>query len=184
VDRLWDAAILSAVLGAIVTGVFALLAAVLGAFINFRKELEAEYDKDLRKLRIEVFKPLWRLLQPLAFYGPPGPVTYRKAEELSRDLRQWYYEVGGLFLSSRQPGAGRFSSIARPRTAEGGSRGPYFALQEALQEVVSRVRQADIPLNDPLPDADLTVLKANASALRTSLTLDVGTRRGSEVGAS
>ena len=93
--------------------VSALIGAVTGILTTSwktRKDLESAYDIELRKQRIEAYRALWKLLQPLAFYSPPGPLTYAGVEDLSKKLRGWYFETGGLFLSER-------------------TREPYFDLQ-------------------------------------------------------
>lgn len=98
-------AVLGAVLGAI--GGYLLL------YMKVREELEAEYDKDLRAKRREVYAALWKLLQPLAKYSPPEPLTLESLQRLSAALRKWYFEVGGLYMSN-------------------GTRDAYFALQDEL----------------------------------------------------
>ena len=85
-----------------------------GTVLKMRKDLEAKYDISLRDQRITVYAELWKCLQPLAKYSRPEPVTYEKVENLSKDLRKWYFEVGGLFLSET-------------------TRDRYFDLQEAIK---------------------------------------------------
>jgi hypothetical protein len=137
-------------------------AAVLGVFTGFvtaswqtRKHLEAEYDLDLRKRRIEVYRELWKRLQPLALYSAPQPVTYLAAAKLAKDLRRWYYEMGGLFISER-------------------TREPYFDLQKALAGILELRGEHD--LKEPIDGESAKLLKALASRLRTSMTDDVATR--------
>src|SRR5215208_4139203 len=80
---------------------------------NARKDMEVE----LRRQRLEAFKKLWALSEPLAKYGRTGPetsVTPASMEKLSRDLRHWYFSQGGMFLSDD-------------------SRDAYFGFQDALQ---------------------------------------------------
>jgi hypothetical protein len=90
-----------------------LASAYLGLHWKVREELEAEYDKDLRAKRREAYAALWKVLQPLAKYSPPGPLTAESFGLLSVALRQWYFEVGGLYMSSS-------------------TRDEYFALQKEL----------------------------------------------------
>ena len=81
--------------------VSALIGAVTGILTTSwktRKDLESAYDIDLRKQRIKAYESLWGLLQPLAFYSSPGPLTYRGVRDLSKKLRVWYFQTGGLPL--------------------------------------------------------------------------------------
>lgn len=135
----------------------ALVGAAAGAFATAyksRKELESLYDIELRRRRIDTYAELWKLLEPLADWSPPGPLTYGRIGRLSQALRRWYFGSGGLFLSHK-------------------TRAPYFNLQEALTR-----------LSEGRPEGDSTVLdkdshevlKALGSRLRTATTDDVATR--------
>lgn len=122
---------------------------------KIRLELEAEYDKELRGIRIKVYKNLWETLQPLARYSPPEPVTYNIIKDLSEEMRKWYFEEGGIYLSKR-------------------SRKPYFNLKESLQKITDNMecepdKQLDPKILEP-------VIKGG-SELRGMLSWDVGTRR-------
>ena len=135
----------------------ALASAVAGGALTYvttimkiRQDLAAQYDADLRRDRIEVYKRLWKLLEPLAKYAPPGEFTFNKAHELASALRAWYFEEGGLFLSEA-------------------ARDAYFALQDALKEIHG-------PSVEALPPETLKSLMGRGSTLRTHLSADVGTR--------
>src|SRR4051794_1818319 len=85
---------------------------------NARKDMEVE----LRRQRLDAFKRLWALSEPLAKYGRTGPetsVTPASMEMLSRDLRHWYFSEGGMFLSDS-------------------SRDAYFHFQDASLELSFR----------------------------------------------
>lgn len=91
------------IMNALITGLIGLASggtlAYLGAILKFRKDLEAEYDKDLRNKRIEAYKDLWKHLQLLARYDRPRPLNRQTLEELTVAMREWYFETGGLYLS-------------------------------------------------------------------------------------
>jgi hypothetical protein len=127
-----------------------------------RKDLESQYDIDLRKRRIGAYKKLWELLEPLSKYSPPGPVTLSVLRELSADLRHWYFTAGGIFLSEK-------------------TREPYFNLQQGLEAAIACHPKKNA---DEVPDETLKVLKALGSRLRTSCTDDVATRVRPRLGAS
>jgi hypothetical protein len=135
---------------------------ILSASWKTRKDLEAQYDIDLRKRRIDAYRALWKELDVLADYSPPGPLTYEGLQTLSVALRKWYFERGGLFLSL-------------------GSRGPYFNLQQALT-AISGAR--DGGATNLVDDETATIVKTLGSRLRTSTTDDVATRVGSRLGPS
>jgi hypothetical protein len=137
----------SAVLGA--------LTGILTTSWKARKDLESEYDISLRKDRTEVYRDLWKRLETLAFYAAPS-VTYEDAGKLTRSLRQWYFQQGGLFLSE-------------------GTREPYFDVQKALEGILDQERETD---GAELDEASLRLLRELASRLRTSMTEDVETRVG------
>jgi hypothetical protein len=90
-------------MNALITGLIGLasgaILAYLGAILKFRKDLEAEYDKDLRNKRMEAYKDLWSHLQVLARYDRPKPLNRQTLEELTVAMREWYFEIGGLYLS-------------------------------------------------------------------------------------
>ncbi len=138
--------VLSAIVGAL-GGTFA-------TAYKSRKELEATYDIELRRRRIDAYGDLWKLLEPLAYWAPARPVTYATLASVSRSLRSWYFTSGGLVLS---------------RT----TRAPYFNLQQALTETSAGDRA---PSDEPLDEATLEIVKGLASRLRTASTEDVATR--------
>jgi hypothetical protein len=146
-----------------------LLSAAVGAVAGIvstawktRKDLESQYDIDLRMRRIDAYEALWKALEPLADYAAPAPMTHSAVVRLSADLRRWYFHTGGLFLSKK-------------------TRAPYFNLQNALRDLT------DSPPEDPsleLDEDEREILKALASRLRTSSTDDVATRVGPRLGPS
>jgi hypothetical protein len=135
------------------TGALGLVAGIVGTAYKSRKALESEYDIDLRKTRIDVYKKLWCKLNVLARYSPP-PYSRETVEQLSVALRSWYFEQGGLFMSKHV-------------------RNAYFDLQEALAQTLERV-------DDPASLRRLLV--ARGSALRTAMSDDVATRVAPKLG--
>jgi hypothetical protein len=137
----------------------AFLGLVAGAFATAyksRKELESLYDIELRRRRIDTYSELWKLLEPLAEWSPPSPVTYGGLAKLSKALRRWYFGSGGLFLSGK-------------------TRAPYFNLQAALKGLTKN-RPPD---DETLLDKDTAdIVRELGSRLRTATTDDVATRVG------
>jgi hypothetical protein len=138
---------LSAVVSAIVT--------YLSISVRVRRDLEAKYDLDLRGQRIIVYKELWQLMEPLAKYARPGPFTPAGARELSKELRRWYFETGGLFMSEE-------------------TRDAYFELQNGLKTFAEDQHR---PVEQALGETEFTLLLDKGSTLRTRVTQDIGTRQ-------
>jgi hypothetical protein len=143
----------------IVSALIGALTGILTTSWKTRKDLESAYDIELRKHRIEAYGALWKLLQPLAFYSPPGALTYEGVRKLSEELRRWYYETGGLFLSER-------------------TREPYFELQRALTGLSVGLQDEETVTNEQIVE----IVKALASRLRTTSTQDIETRVGPRLG--
>ena len=137
------------------------LATYFFGVLKARRDLELEYDKNLRDKRLDAYKELWKLLQPLAKYSPPGTVTYWTIYDLSVNLRKWYFEVGGIFLSSN-------------------SRDKYFTVQDEIKAIQEHSR----PDKEVLPDKHVRVITSKSSELRTSLATDLGSRAKAMFGAT
>jgi hypothetical protein len=136
-----------------------LATAVGTAFITLRKirrELETQYDLTLRSERLAAYRQLWRLLEPLAKYMRPAPLTDKALETLAGKLRHWYFHTGGIFLSSS-------------------SRDAYFALLDEL----SLRRAHGNGGHDEVPLEVFQRLRKKGSSLRTAMASDVQTRRTS-----
>lgn len=139
----------TSVLGPMLTASGAVVAAALTGFVtyrlaqwNMRKDLEVE----LRRQRLDAFRKLWALSQPLAKYGRSEPVTPAVIVRLSQDLRRWYFEEGGMFLSDA-------------------SRDSYFEFQESLKKVIESKGSDETSLDD----ATFESLRKKGSQLRTTL---------------
>jgi hypothetical protein len=134
----------------ITAGIGVVTGAIATAYKS-RKDLEVQYDIKLREERIAAYKELWKELDRLAYYSPPHALTCGVAKELAKALRTWYFEVGGLLMSTN-------------------TREPYFDLQRALKQITESGGE------DHEEIADAAALKQLGSRLRTSTTDDVATR--------
>ena len=106
--------------------------------------------------REAAYRDLWARTEPLAKYARSRPFDARAAADLAGSLREWYFQVGGLYLTESC------------RTA-------YFRLQEGLQAALTRVEEPTPPLI-LTPDI-VEGLRTAASRLRTALAQDLGTRQ-------
>ena len=139
---------------ALITGVVGLVA----YWFKSARELRLKYDAELRGARLKRYQGLWSALAPLAKYRVEGyALSDTDAEDLHRDLTSWYFQDGGLYLSTD-------------------SRGAFFALLDVLDAVIRHgwgIDGQEARLDAPTAE----LARVTASRLRTSLTRDVGTRR-------
>lgn len=146
----------------IVTALLGLISGALLTYFKFRKDLEAEYDRDLRQRRLVVYEELWSHLKLLARYDRPKPLVQSTLRELTDAMRDWYFGRGGLYLSE-------------------GTRDAYFALKARIHGILGDAKYAS---DRPLDSTDAKAVLADASLLRAQLTKDVGTRKSSPVADS
>lgn len=143
--------------GAVVVALAAWLGKVWADRLSAQQKYIGEIDLDLRKRRIEAYAKLWQYTSLLPKWPRAEDVTYEQLTELSRALRQWYYETGGMYLS---------------RTTHDQGYGP---LQGTIAKVVGEGRTG------PLSPADYEAVRQRCSALRSLLAADVESRRDSPV---
>ena len=72
---------------------------MIGAILKGKKDLEIKYDVDLKDKRIGYYQNLLKNLKPLALDSPSSFVTYGTLIKISENLKEWYYNMGGLFLT-------------------------------------------------------------------------------------
>jgi hypothetical protein len=147
----------------LIGGVAGLVSAVLTHFstrAKLRLDLAAEYDKKLQENRLEAYKELWAMLEPLAKYGR-GKVTYNILQKVSDSSRKWYFQTGGIYLTER-------------------SRKPYFDWKQAMQNLMDNPQLAGEPELE-LKGELLAPVIQTGSTLRTALSDDIGTKRLSRI---
>ena len=146
--------LMSAVATALVAALLSAATTYVGLRTKIHRDLEAQYDKNLRERRMTAYSALWALTEPLALYSPARKLTGRGARALSERLRHWHF-TSGMVLS------------AAARTA-------YFDLQKALTtdklaDAAAETEDLEMSLVQPLQEA--------SSRLRTALSNDVASRR-------
>ena len=133
------------------------LVGIVGTYISakqkFRDDLQAKYDETLHNTRISTYQKLWERLQVLAKYARPKPVTPNHLRQLAVDLREWYFKIGGLFLTDQ-------------------SRDSYFAVQDAIVDELKKGRAGD----EELDSHSFEAIRKKGSKLRTSLSDDLRSR--------
>ena len=112
-----------------------------------------DIDADLRKRRIDAYVPLWKLTSLLPQWPRATDVTYEQLQGLSQQLRTWYYEVGGIYLSRST------------------HRDAYSKLQDALKQLGQASKSGVVS------EADYNAVRLHCSRLRTFLANDIESRR-------
>lgn len=139
--------------GVILAGLAAWLGKVWADRIAQSARLLGEIDLDLRKKRVEAYAPLWRATALLPKWPRAPGLTYEDLYRFSGQLRAWYFEVGGMFLS-------------RSTHRDG-----YGPLQDAIAGLHKQGKAG------PLDETDYDAIRDKCSALRTGLANDIESRR-------
>ena len=141
--------VVSALTGAVVTAVAAIIQNILS--------LRAKFDESLRESRLAAYKPLWKKTKLLPMWPRADNVTYAAIQKLSEDFREWYFDVGGIYLSAQ-------------------SRKTFENVQKKLCEVVES-DQAREDENASITGTEYDIVQSKCSALRTELTRDLQSRK-------
>ena len=153
---MWE--VIVAVIGLVGSATGAIIAAYLGTRQRVLAELRARYDAELRNSRLGVYPALWSALEPLAKYArePSGRPTREEIQKLTRSLRSWYFDTGGLYLSAE-------------------ARQAYFDLQDGVSVVVGSDRwSAATDPSEQVDEETFEALRHLGSWLRTTLTYEIG----------
>jgi hypothetical protein len=148
---------LLSLLTGVVSGAITAVVTYFATYAKARLEVTLEYAKELHDARLSQYKELWKLLKPLAPYSPEQPLTPKIVKTTSESMRDWYFDQGGIYLSRE-------------------SRGPYFALKEAMQHIIDDPelqKENDAPLHP----RQVKPLLEWGRTLRKVLSDDIGTRR-------
>lgn len=138
---------------ALITAAAALVGGLVTAVVTGWLASRERVAEELRERRLGVYPPVWKRTSTVSRW-PRTNATYADVERLHFDLRSWYYDVGGLFLSEN-------------------ARGRYGELQQIAAAHLSQGRAAA----DELTPTAYEDLMEVASAFRTALTEDLESRR-------
>ena len=108
-------------------------------------------DPEILKTRRFFYEELYRMLKPFARYDIPEPVEIETLKRITTAMRDWYFDVGGLYLTEQ-------------------GRGPYFDLKEAIKVVIEHPRYQSA---QHITDEDYNTLVQAASKLRAALRNDL-----------
>jgi hypothetical protein len=131
--------IIAGVVGAVAGGVVG----AVTSYLQVRRSYRLGIDKELRDARLNAYARVWSALKPLSTHRdrPPSP---REVRRLVSNLTDWYYDVGGLYLTSQSQPAfvelvGQLKKAA-PRAAEQQDTPVDTAIHEDLYVLGSRFR--------------------------------------------
>jgi hypothetical protein len=136
----------------VITGAAGLVSGFVSAAANTWLANRSKVSEELREQRLKAYPNVWERTAKFSRW-PRNTVTYGELAEFERDLRSWYYRVGGLYMSEN----------ARRRYGH-------------VQELVSAYREGREPGRHVEPDAYEDLMEA-CSAFRTALTEDLESRR-------
>jgi hypothetical protein len=143
----------SAVISAVAVG----LVTFLATRWKVTRDFELEINRTLRTDRIAVYRKLWAIMEPLAFFGRDRDLTYSDLRALSVALRRWYYTRGGIFLSQTAYRC-------------------YMDLQGELRTVLETGSARKDPGQVADWETEFVPVQGRGSALRHALAGDVGGR--------
>ncbi|SRR6266496_3596729 len=132
---------------ALVSGIVSILVTLLATALGYRTKV----DEGLRDKRLELYRELWQKTALLPMWPRGTGVTYQQLKKFSEELRSWYFDEGGIFLSRK-------------------ARKSYGKLQQTIEEVLT---SAEGPVHDP----DYDRVRSKCSDLRSQLTKDLSSRR-------
>lgn len=145
---------MSATAVGLISVVVALVSGLISASVNSWLATRARVSEEMREARLTKYPPLWAKTSMFSRW-PRTDATYAHLDSFHRDLRGWFYDVGGLYLSLN-------------------SRVRYGELQDI---VAAHLRHRPRELGEQIPAAVYDDLMEACSAVRTALTEDLESRR-------
>jgi hypothetical protein len=136
----------------LITSASGLVSGVVGAGVNTWLANRSKVTEELRDQRLKAYPDVWERTGRFARW-PRNSVTYAALDEFHRELRTWYFHVGGLYMSEN-------------------ARGRYGRMQELVAaHCAVEESHASLP-----PDAYADIMET-CSEFRTALTEDLESRR-------
>ena len=138
----------------IILAVIGVVAGFMGGIGKSWLDSRKQIDQSLRDARSNVYDLLWKMTGLLPEWPRAEDVTYEKLEELSRKMRNWYFnEGGGILLSAN-------------------ARDSYGEVQKAITGVLAQNKTGPVPPSHP----HYEMIRKLCSAMRTQLTEDLHSR--------
>ncbi len=128
-----------------------IIGGVIGGFVTTYFDYRKQIIHEVWQKRFDQYKKLWAISGNLPNWPRDTSVTYNKLFNISVGLKNWYFNDGGILLSSK-------------------SRELYGKLQTVL------IEKADKDSKDPISEEDYNLVKNAFSILRTQMTKDLSSR--------
>jgi hypothetical protein len=141
-----------AITAALVGGVVSIVVSFAASAFTYRTKV----DETLRDKRLTLYKALWQKTGLLPKWPRRADLTYEQLQEFSQELRNWYFDEGGIFLSEK-------------------ARNTYGKLQDTIGAVLSPAPKGIVRQRDK---DDYEIVRAKCSDLRSQLARDLLSRRG------
>ena len=133
------------------------LVSFLGAWLKSALEMRSKIDEELLNKRTELYQDLWDKTKILPKWPRKDDVTYENLISFSTDLRKWYYDGGGLYLS---------------RTAQKA----FARVQDAIWNQ-THCKDKDEKKDKLIKAKEYDVIRIYCSRLRTEITNDLLSRK-------
>jgi len=138
-----------AITAGVVGGVVSIVVSFLASVLAYRNKV----DEGLRDKRLALYKGIWQKTGLLPKWPRHTDLTYAELLEFCQELKKWYFEEGGIFLSRK-------------------AREAYGKLPDAIGEALKP------NAHGVLSEADYEQVRSKCSDLRSQLTGDLLSRRG------
>ncbi|MBL7780628.1 MAG: hypothetical protein JNM22_05370 [Saprospiraceae bacterium] len=130
-----------------------LIGSVAGVMLKNWFDYKLMVYEELWKKRFDAYRQVFQISSALPLYPEPARLNHEDMKTVSEELRDWYFEGGGLLLSSV-------------------TRDIYFEVQESIQIVLKNSAPEKF-----VSDTDYTAVRKNFSRLRTEFSNDLMSRR-------
>lgn len=166
-------------------GVISHLVSTASARQETQNELRRTHLHELRRARFDEYQKLWKHMEPLALYAPAQDLDRKTVEDMSTDMRAWYFGGGGLVLSTAA--RDRYFDLQNQLQLLLADSAVQWPLRKSDERYVTAAQKGDpvrrIVAGKPRAEASrFTELQERSSALRTQLTKDVDSRSPSFLG--
>jgi hypothetical protein len=119
-------------------------------------ELAGNIDLDLREKRLVAYTEIWKQMRLLPKWPSAAEVRYEDLRELSRGFTKWYFDGGGMFMSSE-------------------ARDAYGRLQDEIVDVLDTEKKESAPGSGI--GGKYEAVREKCSQFRTAITNDLLSRR-------
>jgi hypothetical protein len=128
---------------------------ILGALLKYWWDYRGMVHKELWGKRYEEYKKMFVLAGNFPLYPRKASITYQKLSGISEEMRDWFFNHGGLLLSKK-------------------TRNKYFKVQKENQ--VTLIANETKDKNTEISDAEYDTVRILFSQFRRAMTDDLMSR--------